>query len=338
MVTRSYGCVPGLPDQRSLLAAAVPGVLVVPAALPSMVDLRSKLGPTYDQDGIGSCSSNAAAGLFDFNDLKQGLAPFSPSRLATYYWARAMRGWQDSDSGSVIADNISVLAGNPGAAPEADWPYDPARFREAPPQRAVNDARGHQATIYLSVDGSLDQMRGCLAAGFPFEFGATLYSNFEDANTWRTGDVPEPSGIVVGGHALLATGYDDSTQRFRIRNSWGSGWGVGGNGTISYSYLTGGLVFDRWTIRQVTGLPMPPDPGDIPQILAVKYKNNSKLIVLGLWQSGSALRIDGNVPNAAVSPGQFVVKNAGLNAGEHIITVLGPTGISSLPFLKTVNG
>jgi len=58
---------------------------------------------------------------------------------------------------------------------------------------------------------------------------------------------------VVGGHAVLAVGYDDASQTFLVRNSWGADWGQNGYFTMPYAYLTTrGLSSDFWTIRIVT--------------------------------------------------------------------------------------
>jgi C1A family cysteine protease len=54
----------------------------------------------------------------------------------------------------------------------------------------------------------------------------------------------------LGGHAVMAVGYDDATQRFLIRNSWGSAWGLQGYFTMPYDYLHNrNLSDDFWTIR-----------------------------------------------------------------------------------------
>src|SRR2546430_246987 len=64
--------------------------------------------------------------------------------------------------------------------------------------------------------------------------------------------MPKPREGVVGGHAVLAVGYDDKTERFVVRNSWGSSWGKRGYFTMPYSYLlTDNLSDDFWTIRLV---------------------------------------------------------------------------------------
>ncbi len=62
-----------------------------------------------------------------------------------------------------------------------------------------------------------------------------------------------PGEQVMGGHAVLAVGYDDGEQRFIVRNSWGPKWGMQGYFTLPYSYLTEpNLSDDFWSIRLVS--------------------------------------------------------------------------------------
>ena len=64
--------------------------------------------------------------------------------------------------------------------------------------------------------------------------------------------MPAAGESVLGGHAVMAVGYDDSQQRFIVRNSWGDGWGMKGYFTMPYAYLTErNLSSDFWTIRLV---------------------------------------------------------------------------------------
>jgi len=50
----------------------------------------------------------------------------------------------------------------------------------------------------------------------------------------------------------MCVGYDDVSQRFTVRNSWGTTWGLAGYFTMPYAYLTNGkLASDFWTIRIV---------------------------------------------------------------------------------------
>src|SRR5436189_287664 len=69
----------------------------------------------------------------------------------------------------------------------------------------------------------LRQIKGCLADGFPFVFGFSVYDSLYDAAGNPVTVLPMPSGTdnLLGGHAVLAVGYDDAKRLFTIRNSWG---------------------------------------------------------------------------------------------------------------------
>jgi C1A family cysteine protease len=65
--------------------------------------------------------------------------------------------------------------------------------------------------------------------------------------------MPGSQERVLGGHAIVAVGYDDKTRLFKFRNSWGTGWGDKGYGHLPYAYLTDtNLASDFWTIRAIT--------------------------------------------------------------------------------------
>jgi C1A family cysteine protease len=65
-------------------------------------------------------------------------------------------------------------------------------------------------------------------------------------------NLPRMGERVLGGHAVVAVGYDIKSRRFRVRNSWGTRWGVNGYFTMPFEYLTNSfLSADFWTIRAV---------------------------------------------------------------------------------------
>ncbi len=251
MPRHSYGWVPDLPDHRDFLFA--PPVETA-AALPASVDLRPECPrEVYDQGQLGSCTANAIAGALEFEQIKQGLKTFTPSRLFIYYNERVMEGTVNTDSGAQIRDGIKSV-GNIGACPETDWIYDITKFAQKPPPPAFKDALLGKALLYRRVAQVLSQMKGCLASGYPFVFGFTVYESFESDQVARTGvaPMPSPTDKVLGGHAVVAVGYDDGQQRFIARNSWGPGWGMLGYFTIPYAYLTdNNLADDFWTVRLV---------------------------------------------------------------------------------------
>lgn len=245
-----YGWIPDLPDQRDHLYAAPVAVL---GALPAQVDLTPQCPPVYDQGQLGSCTANAIAAAIEFDRLKQQLSDFRPSRLFIYYNERALEHTVNSDSGAQIRDGIKSV-GKQGDCPEPDWPYVITKFRTKPPAQCYRAAVQHTAVLYQRLTPIANQLKSCLAAGYPFVFGFTVYESFETAQVAKTGHagLPTSNEQVVGGHAVMAVGYDDVNQWFLIRNSWGLRWGRRGYFTLPYAYLTDpNLADDFWTIRVV---------------------------------------------------------------------------------------
>ena len=248
---KRYGWTPDLPDRRDRMYSAPMRAL---AALPPSVDLRPGCPPVVDQGDLGSCTANAIAGALQFNQMKQKLAEvFPPSRLFIYYNERVMEHTVNEDAGAMIRDGIKSVA-KEGAPHEDLWPYDIAAFRTKPSPAAYKDAAQHRAILYQRLTPTLEQLKGCLASGFPFVFGFSVYESFESQAVAKTGRMPMPTSKEkqLGGHAVLAVGYDDAVKRFTVRNSWGPRWGLAGYYTMPYAYLTdGSLADDFWTIKLV---------------------------------------------------------------------------------------
>jgi C1A family cysteine protease len=245
-----YGWVPDLPDARDFLFAASPAVMT---NLPTAVNLTSKMPAVYDQGQLGSCTANALGGAFEYDLKKQGLSDFMPSRLFIYYNERVIENTTATDSGAQIRDGVKTLA-KQGVCAETEWPYDITKFARKPAKACYTDAKKATVSSYQRITQNLTQLKGCLAEGYPVVIGFTVYESFESAPVASSGNVPMPAPgeKVLGGHAVDVVGYDDKTQRFRLRNSWGPSWGQKGYFTMPYAYLTDpGLSSDFWTLRVV---------------------------------------------------------------------------------------
>lgn len=246
MLKRKYGWRPDVPDQRDLLYAKI---VRIPEKLPEKIDLRTYCSQVEDQGEIGSCTANAIAGNIEFieNFLHQKFE--DKSRLFIYYNERALEGHIAEDSGAMLRDGIKVCAVF-GACDELIWPYNLDQFARKPDQRSYKDGLRHLITSYHRIL-SIDEMRTCLAGGHPFIFGFAVYESFESDKVRKTGvvDMPEQSERMLGGHAVMAVGYDDFKNRFLVRNSWGKSWGMDGYFTMPYQYLKT-LADDFWTINK----------------------------------------------------------------------------------------
>ena len=246
-----YGWIPDLPDRRDRIYSAPVAAI---AALPPKVDLTKSCPPVFDQGELGSCTANAIAAALEFEQMKQQAKDvFVPSRLFIYYNERVIEGTVDEDAGAMIRDGIKSVA-KQGAPHETLWPYTIAKFRTKPAPASYKDAARHQAVLYQRVTQDATQLKGCLASGYPFVFGFSVYESFESQDVTKSGNapMPDPKEKLLGGHAVMAVGYDDGPQRFIVRNSWGPKWGQAGYFTMPYAYLLdSNLSDDFWTIKLV---------------------------------------------------------------------------------------
>jgi len=243
------GWVPDLPDYRDYVYKT-PRI-----AIPKSADLRGLCPPVYDQGQLGSCTANAVAASIQYSQIKQRRSQFPPSRLFIYYNARLLMGTAGYDSGSYIRDGVKT-ANKQGACPESVWAYNVSKFAARPPVPCYNVALKERILQYERMDNSsISQLQACLASGSPFVFGFSVYESFMSQNVSRTGIMPMPTNRerFLGGHAVMAVGYDSKKGVFIVRNSWGRGWGMGGYFTMPYQYITNtDLCDDFWKISLVS--------------------------------------------------------------------------------------
>lgn len=244
-IKRQYGWLPDIPDQRDYLYSAIKPVV----KLPDKVDLRGLCSSVENQGMLGSCTANALAGNLEFLDSMVDSSYKDVSRLFIYYNERILEGTVSFDSGASPRDGIKTLK-KIGTCWEDIWPYVIGRFDKKPPKRCYLEAKKHCIESYHRIN-SLPEMLACLAEGYPFVFGFTVYESFESAKVAKTGvaTMPKKGEKVLGGHAVMAVGFSQKDKRFLVRNSWGENWGQDGYFTMPYEYLST-LAADFWTIRR----------------------------------------------------------------------------------------
>jgi C1A family cysteine protease len=193
----------------------------------------------------------------DFVRNKQGLAPWAPSPLFTYYCTRKMEKTIKWDSGASVRDALKSTV-NYGVVKESDWKYKPAKFAKKPPMLVFNGAKMNQTIQYHRIlDGVITDMKACLAEGYPFIFGFEVYDTFESDVANTTGVIPMPNKStdqLLGGHCMMVVGWKliDGVEYFIAQNSWSDTWGDAGYCYLPVAYFADtSLTSDLWTIRLI---------------------------------------------------------------------------------------
>lgn len=235
--------------------------------LPVSVDLRPWCSPIENQGSLGSCTAHAGVGILEYFERKAFGKHIDASRLFLYKTTRNLLHWI-GDTGAFLRTTMGamVLFGVP---PEEYWPYTTVHpdFDEEPTAFCYAFAQNYQAIKYFRLDPPgtpfnllLLRIKFLLSRGWPSMFGFTVYSSIYQAS--QTGKIPFPctGEKVLGGHAVVAVGYDDRLKirnincnketkgAFLIRNSWGTQWGDKGYGWLPYDYVTKGLARDWWSL------------------------------------------------------------------------------------------
>ena len=241
------GYIPDTYDPRDILYTSIAKPY---KSLPTKVDLRSGLAPTEDQGQLGSCTANALVGACEFLEKRYKSAFMDLSRLFVYYNERLIEGTVGTDSGAMIRDGCKTL-NKDGVCPEMLLPYDIKKFTEQPSKACYDSALKHRVTSYHRLNVNLTEMKQCLAEGFPFVFGFTVFSNFNKIGSNGILTMPKCWDKSLGGHAVLAVGYNNTTSTFIIENSWSDRWGDKGYFYMPYKYITK-YGNDFWTLRIMT--------------------------------------------------------------------------------------
>lgn len=293
----SFGWIPDLPDFRDytadtvsireiLLPTGLPPARVIPvpgtvkkagasaagrrpkpASLPASADLREWCSPVEDQRSLGSCTANAGVGAIEYYERRAFGRHIDASRLFLYKVTRNLMKMK-GDTGAYLRKTMGamVLFGVP---PEEYWPYtdDGEKFDKEPPAFCYAFAQNYKTIQYYRHDppgvlpgAVLERVKAHLAGGHPSMFGFTVYSSIELADKRGAIPFPGPSERILGGHAVVAVGYDDRVKiatassggecigALLIRNSWGKGWGDNGYGWLPYEYILHGLAEDFWSV------------------------------------------------------------------------------------------
>jgi len=234
---------------KDYTASSVSSVSSASSSSPETIDLRNKISITYDQGPLGSCIANALCYAYIYDN-----PTYKPSRLFLYYNERYLDRDNNQDVESTLSQGINALE-KYGMCSETLWPYNVSKFAVKPNEESYTEGLKDEVITANRVLQTMSSLKGCLISGFPFVVGIAVYESFESNMVSKIGYVPMPdinNEQLLGGHAAICIGFNDSKGIWIMKNSYGSSWGDNGYFYLPYAYLTNTILCgDVWKITKV---------------------------------------------------------------------------------------
>lgn len=271
LLTHGLGWRPDPPDFRDVtfeshevqgmlrISNSYKAVSVPNAVLPASIDLRKWCTRIRDLEALNASTAFSVIALMEYFERRAFGRQANFSELFVYRSTRDLLGIKD-DLGADLRSTLRALS-TFGTPSESLYPYRPALHGETPPPFCYGFADAFRTVRYFRLDDRklsgaqvLLNVRKCLAARMPSVFGLSIYTSFPLRGEGVDVSMPEPGEQLVGGHSLLAVGYDDERMigpdqgALLVRNAWGSEWGDRGYAWLPYRYVENKLAVDFWSL------------------------------------------------------------------------------------------
>jgi hypothetical protein len=234
--------------------------------LPTSVDLTTKTITPGNQGKIGSCVAwsigYTLAGYYANAQAQTG-SPYAPMYLYSQIHATSA-----ADGGGATTTAAWNVLREQGIAEKSVYTQGDNDFRTMPTPAQIANASAHKMAqanyLFRGANqggAGINALQASLAAGNPVEIGLPVYNAFTALNSGKSVMTQAmATGPVLGGHALVAVGYNPTG--LVVENSWGTSWGAGGYATLGWDFVgktvaeasvTSGFASVP-TVLQVTGL------------------------------------------------------------------------------------
>lgn len=240
------GCIPDLPDIRDYKFKRP---MMSYISSPILVDWTSYFMEPKDQKNEGICVGMTAAALREAACVRAETSKdwtvdmVDLSERFVYEEAKKRDIWAgESYSGTSIKAAMKTMR-QIGICYEDDWPFVPNK-KGTPKTGYQLNASLYRIREYRKIGIKTSTLRAALAKG-PIAIGIVVPSTLFSVDKQR-GIVKSTSDIGNhGAHAVCLVGYDDVLRLFKVRNSWGTKWGVDGYCYFSYEFLPK-ITFSAW--------------------------------------------------------------------------------------------
>jgi C1A family cysteine protease len=215
----------------------------MPATLPSSLDYRvyDYVTPVKDQGDCSACWAFATVAALE----SQILMSTSTVTDEAEQILLSCSGAGDCDGGRL--DLASIYIQSPGLPPEQFFPYTQGLDDCS---KAVSNWQNNTSIIsswgwVTRTSPTVGTLKNALFNNGPLVTTMNVYTDFF---YYAGGVYSQVSGDYEGEHAVEIIGYDDASQCFIAKNSWGTDWGDAGFFRIAYSQLTSVVQFGDDTI------------------------------------------------------------------------------------------
>lgn len=223
-------------EQESLLGL-LPGIYNLESFPPETVEstmvrasqFEAPHTPVRNQLQCGSCYSFGACASYEGWRLRQGV---TTDLSEQWFMMKAKQiGPQGGCNGWYLDTSMNLLK-NHGVANESACQYKGVE-QNCPSSAKVEHKIGGWASTK-----DANTIKNALHNNGPVYAGFAVYNDFM---SYTGGYYEYKTGSLRGYHAVAIVGYDQTG--FKVKNSWGTGWGERGYFRIKYSQMTNSVQF-----------------------------------------------------------------------------------------------
>ncbi len=201
----------------------------------TLIDLSPWFLSVRNQDGLGACAAFAGSSMVEYiMNRVTGKVDFNHKLSELFLWYNA-RHDKANNVGCYTVDLVHE-AQTRGDCKEPVWSFEDSssnKYLQVPPAPTYTDGLRQRVVDVRSVSLDQDQWIATLAAGNPMYIGIATPQNF--GGGIKSALFNDAQWPPRGGHAMVLVGYDShypdgkaKNEAFKVRNSWGSGWGEQG--------------------------------------------------------------------------------------------------------------
>jgi hypothetical protein len=213
-----FGLIPSPPDDRDYDAADLLAALGV--------ELATATPATYLAPNM--------PGVLNQGDTPQCVA-YSDSTIKGQQDRPELGGYPNLDEGLFFR-----YIGGTSAGASLRSGMERLRAYGYPESGGVNQSR-HKIAAYYAIPKTVDAIKQAIVALGPIQLGMHWYNAW--MRPYSNGVLPNPDWYNSN-HAIVGYGWD--ARGLRLRQSWGSAWGVSGDCWMPWWMAVSGAVFELW--------------------------------------------------------------------------------------------